>query len=65
MQTGWIQVKCVWYYLQPSGAMVASDWVLYQDKWYYLNQDGAMATAPVHYNGTEYRFDESGACINP
>ncbi len=45
--------------------MAASDWVLYQDKWYYLNQDGAMATAPVHYNGTEYRFDESGACINP
>ncbi len=35
------------------------------DKWYYLNSNGSMRTANLAYKGKVYKFNKSGACLNP
>ncbi len=65
MATGWVKSGGKWYWLRSSGAM-ATGWVKYNKKWYYLNSpSGDMRTANLTYKGKVYKFDKSGACINP
>jgi N-acetylmuramoyl-L-alanine amidase len=50
-----------WYFLDPTGKMVANDWASWKDKWYYLGSDGAMLTNTTTPDG--YRVGADGAWI--
>lgn len=61
MDTGWIFLNGVWYWLDPgTGAMVENDWVYYKDNWYYLNTGGVMATGWKEYKGEWYYLMADG-----
>ena len=66
MITGWAKTGGKWYYLNSDGSM-RTGWVKYKNVWYYLdNTSGAMLTnTSVNYAGKTYRFNSSGACVNP
>ncbi|BFL46957.1 fibronectin type III domain-containing protein [Lactonifactor longoviformis] len=65
MATGWVQMGGTWYYLKESGAM-ATGWIKLGTTWYYLKGNGAMVSGQsLKINGKMYRFDQSGACVNP
>ena len=42
MQTGWLNDRGTWYYLNGSGAM-QTGWLNDNGTWYYLQSNGAMA----------------------
>ena len=71
MQTGWIDLgDGDWYCANSSGALLQNAWKKSGGQWYYLKADGLMArgeTLSIVYKGveTEYRFDDSGVCLNP
>ncbi|MDW0114025.1 NlpC/P60 family protein [Sporosarcina saromensis] len=58
-QTGWINVKSKWYYLNQSGIM-QTGWLLTGSKWYYLNASGEMQTGWNKIGGKWYFHDGSG-----
>lgn len=61
MQTGWVDVDGLRYYLDTSGAM-QTGWVKLAGTWYYLNGDGSMATEWKKVKGKWYYLDpETGA----
>ena len=65
MATGWQKVGSTWYYFQGSGAM-QTGWLKSGGKWYYFNASGTMlASTSQRINGKTYKFNSSGACINP
>ena len=65
MATGWLKYDGNYYYLASGGAMKAG-WVKSGSKWYYMDVDGVMVfSCSLELNGKEYRFDASGACVNP
>lgn len=55
----------------PAGQMLRAEWIAGKDAegnvvWYYVKDGGEMAAnETVNINGTEYRFDENGVCLNP
>ena len=63
MQTGWLNVGGVWYYLNESGIM-QTGWQTINGVLYYLdvNSGQMAANAVLDYNGTAYQADASGAC---
>lgn len=44
METGWIDLNGIKYYLNPDGAMVSNDWSFQSNKWYYFDTSGVMQT---------------------
>lgn len=60
MQTGWINLGGIWYYLSGSGAMQTGR-LKQNGVWYYLSGYGAMQTGWLEQNGTWYWLDGSGA----
>lgn len=64
MRTGWLRLAGTWYYLTGSGAM-KTGWLKQGSTWYYLMPgSGAMAAGTtLTINGTNYRFDTSGAWV--
>ena len=44
MGTGWYNDSGIWYYLNPSGAMVKG-WQKISGVWYYMKPSGAMAAS--------------------
>ncbi|WP_278321241.1 choline-binding protein A [Lactonifactor longoviformis] len=45
---------------------MATGWIKLGTTWYYLKGDGAMVSGQsLKINGKMYRFDQSGACVNP
>ena len=74
MLTGWQKIDGYWYYMNSTGAM-QKGWVKTDGKWYYLRPsannpasgpEGAMlSSGSWTIDGKLYRFDSSGACLNP
>lgn len=66
MVEGWYKENNRWYYLDGSGAM-KTGWLKDNGgRWYYLSKpSGAMVTGKVAIDGKEYRFNNSGVCLNP
>ncbi len=65
MQTGWEKVGNTWYYFNASGAM-KTGWLKLGGTWYYFTSGGAMlANTSRAIGGKVYRFNASGACLNP
>ena len=64
MHKGWLKYKGDWYYLGNGGAMVTG-WQKIGKTWYYFESSGKMRTSNLVYKGKTYRFNSSGACINP
>lgn len=60
---GWKNINGKWYYFNICA--MQTGWRLLNGKWYYLNSDGSMRTANLTYKGKVYKFNKSGACINP
>ena len=46
MQTGWLQEKGFWYYLDDSGAM-KTGWYQVSGKWYYSYSSGELAVNTI------------------
>lgn len=61
MQSGWIEVNKVKYYLNPDGAMVSNDWVLQDGKWYFFNESGAMQNGWVKWKDKWYYLNADGS----
>lgn len=60
MQTGWRQIKNVWYYFNTSGVM-QTGWQRVGSTWYYFADSGAMQTGWVLDGKSWYYTDENGA----
>lgn len=61
MQSGWIEVKKIKYFLNPSGVMVSNDWSIQNGKWYYFNDSGAMQTGWVNWKDKWYYMNADGS----
>lgn len=62
MQTGWLDLNGVKYYLNPDGAMISGDWSLQDTKWYYFDMSGAMqANKWVIWKGLWYYLKSDGS----
>lgn len=44
METGWIDLNGVKYFLNSDGSMISNNWSLQDKKWYYFDITGAMQT---------------------
>lgn len=65
MQTGWIESGGKWFYLDRDGEM-ETGWEKIAGKWYYFDKTGAMVSNTTRKIGTRsYKFNASGACVNP
>lgn len=64
---GWVKVQGnFWYYGNGDGTLKYDEWVKEKGKWYYLSGDGWMVKdSSWKINGTIYKFDKSGVCLNP
>ena len=60
MQTGWLKDKGIWYYLESSGAMKASQWFQVSGKYYYVNASGELAVDTI-VDG--FQVDNNGARV--
>ena len=60
MQTGWLKDKGIWYYLESSGAMKASQWFQVSGKYYYVNASGELA---VDTTIDGFQVDSNGARV--
>lgn len=63
MMTGWLKISGTWFYFTANGA--ATGWRYISGEWYYFNDSGSMRTANLTQGGKTYRFNSSGACLNP
>ena len=57
MQTGWLDINKVRYYLDESGAM-QTGWVYIDNVWYYMGTEGGMLTGYQFINGNWYYLNE-------
>lgn len=65
MATGWKKINKKYYRFTSKGVMLTG-WTVYKGNSYYLDETGVMAAnCTVMIDGTEYRFDKSGVCLNP
>ena len=44
---------------------MATGWLKLGNIWYYFTSSGEMVTGELTINGKLYRFNASGACLNP
>ena len=64
MATGWKKLG-KWYYFGTDGSM-KTGWKKIGAKWYYFESSGKMlASVSRRIGNVTYRFDTSGACLNP
>lgn len=61
MQTGWIGLDKVKYFLNQNGSMVSNDWALENEKWYFFNESGAMQTGWVNWKDKWYYMNPDGS----
>lgn len=61
VQTGWIEVNSVKYYLNQDGSMVSNNWILFDNKWYYFDQSGTMRTGWIQWNNLWYYLNLDGS----
>ena len=65
MLTGWVKNAGKWYWLNGSGAM-QTGWKKIGSKWYWFDGSGKMIAGTSRKIGKKtYRFNSSGACLNP
>ncbi len=65
MTRGWKKISSKWYYFSSSGEMITG-WKKISGKWYWFDSNGAMfANGTKIINGKNYRFSDSGICLNP
>lgn len=78
LTSGWTKINGYFYYFKDKnrdttdrfaafahGQKVTNTWIP-GESWYYVKSDGKMAAnETVNINGTDYHFDQSGACLNP
>ncbi|MGG3563703.1 N-acetylmuramoyl-L-alanine amidase [Neobacillus rhizosphaerae] len=58
-QTGWVNDKNKWYYLDSNGVM-KTGWILDKNKWYYLDSEGVMQTGWKKVKGKWYYLASNG-----
>ena len=64
MVTGWKKIDGKYYRFTKKGVMLTG-WTTYKGNTYYLDETGAMAVnCTMVIDGTEYRFNKSGVCMN-
>lgn len=61
MQTGWIEIDKIKYFLNPNGAMISNDWSLQDGKWYFFDSSGAMKTGWVNWKDKWYYLNSDGS----
>ena len=78
LTSGWTEIDGYFYYFKDKyrdttdrfaafahGQKVTNTWIP-GESWYYVKSDGKMAAnETVNIDGTDYHFDQSGACLNP
>ena len=64
MQTGWIQLKGIWYFMGNTnnrlGVMYKKEWVKSNGDWYYLKKNGQMKKGWLNWRGNRYYLKKDG-----
>jgi len=60
METNWVEVDGVWYYMKNSGAMVTG-WQKIGSSWYYFQTSGALLTNGTTPDG--YKVNANGEWV--
>ncbi len=64
-KASWKKSAKGWWFGDTSGWFAKSDWQLIDSKWYYFDTKGYIVTGTQTINGKVYKFNSSGACLNP
>lgn len=60
MQTGWIELNNLKYFLNADGSMISNNWSLQNGKWFFFSSDGSMKTGWLQWNGLWYYMNPDG-----
>ncbi len=66
MQTGWLQHRGSWYYLDPTSGVMLTGWIKYDNRLFYLepntahNEGHAYNSCTAVIDGKTYSFDADG-----
>lgn len=60
VETGWVTINSIWYYINPETVEITNGWLLINEEWYYFNNDGSMRIGWLTEGSVSYYLDANG-----